>query len=202
MIFRHPEITHEDVKYYINHSLMYDVSIKRGNSPVKNFGVANLNSLIYQSFNRAASRQVQQNFQPPPNPKVYKKYFKSELVQSVLGLSNMDYQMLKELAKLRNTEWFFECQTLSQGDSLGDLALLNSKPRSATIKCKTNCILGMLSSHDYHRLFGAIARMEQNLKIKFFEEMPLLRHWGRDKIKDLLPSFIKKDFTTGQLVFK
>ena len=51
MIFKHPEITHEDVEYYINRSLMYDVLIKRDEFPVKNFGVANLDSLIYLSFN-------------------------------------------------------------------------------------------------------------------------------------------------------
>jgi len=48
---------------------------------------------------------------------------------------------------------------LQPGDSFGDMALVNSAPRAATVKAITHCILYKLKKAAFQRLIGAKARL-------------------------------------------
>jgi CRP-like cAMP-binding protein len=38
---------------------------------------------------------------------------------------------------------------LQEGDSFGEMALLTSKPRAATIECIENCVFAIIEKNDY-----------------------------------------------------
>ena len=45
---------------------------------------------------------------------------------------------------------------LKAGQSFGEQALINSKPRMATIQCVTPCFFAVLTKNDYQKSFGKI----------------------------------------------
>ena len=53
-------------------------------------------------------------------------------------------------------------KTLKVGEGFGELALIRKKPRSATILCYENCVLGVLTKEE----FKSILMDSQNLKMK------------------------------------
>lgn len=46
---------------------------------------------------------------------------------------------------------FIEAVKLGSGKSFGELALINNKPRAATIKCITPCHFAVMSKADYKK---------------------------------------------------
>ena len=56
-----------------------------------------------------------------------------------------DVESLVDLETLKKMKWFSEIINLSEGNSFGELALINDKPRAASIKCKTECIFAVFS---------------------------------------------------------
>ncbi len=40
------------------------------------------------------------------------------------------------------------------GDSFGELALLNEKPRSATIICTENCLFGVIDKNNFKQILS------------------------------------------------
>ena len=63
--------------------------------------------------------------------------------------------IMKQITELTNKN-ICEVGTLTDGDSFGEQALINNKPRAATIKCKTDCYMGILTRHDYDKSVGKI----------------------------------------------
>ena len=51
----------------------------------------------------------------------------------------IDFENLKEMV------WFVDFMVLKDGNSFGELALINDEPRKATIKCKTDCTFAKFS---------------------------------------------------------
>lgn len=41
---------------------------------------------------------------------------------------------------------------LKEGDSFGEMALINEAPRLATIVCESQCIMGVLSKNDFKNI--------------------------------------------------
>jgi CRP-like cAMP-binding protein len=70
---------------------------------------------------------------------------------------------------LRKLDWFIEVITLTDGNSFGELALINDKPRLATVRCKSLCTFAIFSKQQYRKVFETLAKKEYDTKIKFFE---------------------------------
>ena len=47
-----------------------------------------------------------------------------------------------------------EVNTQSSGSSFGELALIHSQTRKATIKCKENCEFAVLDKENYKKILG------------------------------------------------
>lgn len=73
-----------------------------------------------------------------------------------LILNQTDIEKLILLDIYDNLEWFVEVITLTEGQSFGELALINSKPRAATIRAVTDCSFGVISRYDYKRIIEKI----------------------------------------------
>ena len=67
-------------------------------------------------------------------------------------LNNVACESLLFLSKNQRTEWFVEVLQLQQGQSFGELALLNNKPRAATVKTLTDCIFAVIGRTEYQRV--------------------------------------------------
>ena len=58
--------------------------------------------------------------------------------------------------KYQKYQWFIEITKLEEGKSFGELALINDRPRAATIMGLTDCHLATLDKQDYLRVFKKI----------------------------------------------
>jgi CRP-like cAMP-binding protein len=54
--------------------------------------------------------------------------------------------------------WFVKFVSLREGQSFGELALINDKPRAATIKCEVDAVCGIINKLVYQRV---IEKMEK-----------------------------------------
>lgn len=63
---------------------------------------------------------------------------------------------LAKLEQYEKYEWFVEVTQLQEGQSFGELALLNDAPRAATIFCLSNCYFATLDKSEYLRVLRRI----------------------------------------------
>lgn len=56
------------------------------------------------------------------------------------------------------SDWFVQVINLDKGMQFGELALINDKPRSATIICEKTALCGIIKKEDYKRV---IEKMEK-----------------------------------------
>ena len=68
-----------------------------------------------------------------------------------INLTPFEKKNLQELEKLQKIEWFVEVHKLSEGGSFGELALINDKPRAATLTCLSDCIFAVIGRADYQK---------------------------------------------------
>ena len=61
---------------------------------------------------------------------------------------------------------------LSTGKSFGELALINNKPRAATVKCITDCHFAVISKQDYDSLLKKIEIKKEKRFVDFLESLP------------------------------
>ena len=59
-----------------------------------------------------------------------------------------------KLSKNELSKRYIELATLSNGKSFGDLALIGSKPRMASIRCLEDTHFAVLSKQDYNLILG------------------------------------------------
>lgn len=77
-----------------------------------------------------------------------------ENVLSAEGEEKLE-QMIQQISELMHKN-INEVATLTDGKYFGEQALLNNKPRAATIKCKTDCHIGVMTRPDYTISIGRI----------------------------------------------
>lgn len=68
---------------------------------------------------------------------------------------------------------FFTVATLQDGHAFGELALLNHKPRMATVRCLTKTHLMVLTKEAFDQVIAKIERRALNEKLNFFEDLPM-----------------------------
>ena len=86
-----------------------------------------------------------------------------------LDLGNYELDKLVTIDKYKRIEWFVEVIQLTQGYSFGELALLDNKPRAATIKCLTDCSFAVIGRADYQRCLQKIEKKKIDERINFFK---------------------------------
>ena len=88
-----------------------------------------------------------------------------------------------------NFEWFVEVLTLVDGQSFGELAIISSKPRAATIRAQTEVQLAIIGKKDYTKTLERFEKRDTEAKIQFFRQIPFLSHWTKVQVERLVLSF-------------
>jgi len=91
---------------------------------------------------------------------------------------------------------------LKTGDSFGELALINSKPRLATIKTVTPTEFATLSKDQYKSILESLTKEEVDTKIKQLDSIPFFTEYSRNFKYRLLFAIEILDFYRDQTVFK
>lgn len=88
------------------------------------------------------------------------------------------------------------------GSSFGELALLEQKPRAATIRCLQNSHFMVLSKNDYNKVIGKIERRAYNDKINFLRNIPVLSLLTRTSLGKLTYYFEVKVCIRDSIIYK
>lgn len=67
---------------------------------------------------------------------------------------------------------YIEINILGTGKSFGDLALIGSKPRMASIRCLEDTHFAVLSKSSFNLVIGQIERKKLNEKVQFLRSLP------------------------------
>jgi CRP-like cAMP-binding protein len=97
---------------------------------------------------------------------------------------------------------FIEVAKLHAGASFGELALMNDKPRAATIKCSAYTICAVLKKNDFKNILGGISEKKLNLKIKYFQSLPFFTNWTKVALSKFSYYFELKYFKPKQVIYK
>lgn len=89
---------------------------------------------------------------------------------------------------------------LQKGESFGELALVNDAPRSASIKCLTECHFAVLDKKNYVTLFQQIIDEEIKREVSFYPEIELFRSWNYNKIKSFYTSSFRLKVKKGDRI--
>ena len=91
---------------------------------------------------------------------------------------------------------------MGPGESFGELALLNNKPRAATIVSITNSTLAKLSKKNFEKLLGKFTEKRLNEKLLFFQMHPMFLKCSKLSLTKMSFYFNIKKFSRGQYLFK
>jgi len=97
-------------------------------------------------------------------------------------------------------KYLHNVRSLTKGMSFGDLALLSTKPRSATITCETNTILAYLTREHYRKILGHVKAKQMQKTIEFFSQF--LENMSTAQMMKVIYEFQLQDFHIGNYVFK
>lgn len=93
-------------------------------------------------------------------------------------------------------------KTYGIGQHFGELALITSKPRSATVTWKIDTKLAYLNKHEYKKILGH-AEYKKMLEITdFFKKYVFLNHLSIQALSKLIYSFQILSYNNGNYVFK
>jgi CRP-like cAMP-binding protein len=106
------------------------------------------------------------------------------------------------LSKFLNPEPYEEVKILTTGDVFGELALLNDKPRAATVTAKSKTLLGILSKESFHRLLAHHAERSINEKIDFLQSLPIFKSWSRNYLIKVSFYFTLKKVSWNQVLYR
>ena len=73
-----------------------------------------------------------------------------------MELTPEEIKNLKLLEYYQKQQWFVEVVRLTDGQAFGELALINDKPRAATVMCLTQCYFATISREQYDKALNKI----------------------------------------------
>lgn len=118
------------------------------------------------------------------------------------GAQNAKFGALAKIQEHKEERAYNEVAVLPAGSSFGELALISSKPRAATIRTKCNSYFAVLEKEDYNKVYGVIQEKLLNEKIDFFKSLPVFSDWTRISVAKLTYFFYEKEFKRNHVVFQ
>eukprot|EP00347_Sterkiella_histriomuscorum_P000821 403374386 len=103
---------------------------------------------------------------------------------------------------VQEDDGFIQVAKLIDGSSFGELALLEQKPRAATIRCLQNSHFMVLTKNDYVRVIGKIERRAYNDKINFLRNIPVFSLLTRTSLGKMTYYFENKSCIRDSFLYK
>jgi CRP-like cAMP-binding protein len=75
---------------------------------------------------------------------------------------------------------------INAGGSFGEMALMNSAPRTASIRCVSSAWLGILDKSDYSSILGKYDIKLLDSKVKFIRKISLFKKWSKISVSRLI----------------
>lgn len=86
---------------------------------------------------------------------------------------------------------------IAAGNSFGELALISSKPRAATIKCIEDSDFAVMKKQDYLKILSKIDEKSREELISFLAATPYFSQWSRNMIHKIIVCFSHKKAIKG-----
>ena len=68
-----------------------------------------------------------------------------------MSLTKKEKQNLNLYNQYAQMNFLIENKTLSEGETFGELAIINKMPRAATITCLSDCYFAVMNANDYNQ---------------------------------------------------
>ncbi|KAL4488424.1 hypothetical protein ABPG72_019274 [Tetrahymena utriculariae] len=107
-----------------------------------------------------------------------------------------------ELYTPKNTHSMICVKEIEAGNAFGELALLNNKPRLATIVCHENCQFAILEKEDFSKILKDIEEKLLDKEISLLANLHIFQGWNKNLLKQLYLNSQKVKFNRGQIIFK
>eukprot|EP00741_Cyanophora_paradoxa_P018025 tig00021036_g17406.t1 len=88
------------------------------------------------------------------------------------------------------------------GESFGELALMSSKPRSATVTAQERTVLIAVARADYNAVVKAAQEREQEERARFLRQFPMFRRWPEVALRQVAIFLRLCTFERGQTVVR
>ncbi|CAI2382562.1 unnamed protein product [Moneuplotes crassus] len=95
-----------------------------------------------------------------------------------------------------------EVTRLNAPNSFGEIALMEYKPRAATIKCVEDCVFALIDKSNYQKIFGRLQRRIYEKIVKLFRSVPYFTNWSENEIKKLHRYFTEVDCRRNTSIYK
>ncbi|CAI2379308.1 unnamed protein product [Moneuplotes crassus] len=116
-----------------------------------------------------------------------------------------DFEKLDPVERLQHWEEepdLLEIATLERGASFGEVALIEDKPRGASIKCRYDCIFATMEREDYSKTLSRIENRNINKIIDFFKDLPYFSSYGRAALDRIRFQFVRIKKKRKHVVYK
>ncbi|KAJ8323712.1 Rap guanine nucleotide exchange factor-like 1 [Batrachochytrium dendrobatidis] len=105
-----------------------------------------------------------------------------------------------QISKTGRIEDSFSVATLGAGSGFGDLALVNDKPRAATILTLSYSELVSVEKTDYNRIIKFIHEKEMKEKIYFLRKVPAFSEWTTSQLRQIGQLIIWRKYAPGTVI--
>eukprot|EP00347_Sterkiella_histriomuscorum_P015778 403355716 len=117
------------------------------------------------------------------------------------NINNINEQQL-ELEQKEFSSKNIEISQLGNGQSFGELALIEQKPRMASIRCIQNTHFAVISKQDYIKVLGIIERKKYNERIQFLRQLPYFSQLTKTSLGKLTYQFIDLKTIKNQVLYR
>ena len=115
------------------------------------------------------------------------------------GFINKNTIFLTPVVDITNLE---KVLTMGPGESFGELALINNKPRAATVIAITDLTLAVLSKKNFKSLISKFTEKRLNEKLRFFHVHPMFINCSKTSLMKLSYHFSLQYYSKGQHLYK
>ena len=141
---------------------------------------------------------------PDPKKQVPELAFIKKLIQNPNKFEKFEKQYDQEI-KPKSKDYLIKMMTkvdeFKTGRGFGELALMNSKPRAASIKALEDCSFATLSKKDYDNIIGQAMRRDFEAKTTVLINIPAFKHLTSNTLKMVTFYMKEKTYNKNTILF-
>lgn len=112
--------------------------------------------------------------------------------------SNVDFELLANFGLVDHEE---QINTLGSEDFVGEMSLLNNKPRIATVEAKETCYFAVVSKRDFHRILCTDGAKSLEERVDLLKALPAFSKVTNVSLQKLALSFLEVTYRKDQKIY-